>query len=90
MMFSAALCAGHDVHLGLQAHAAHADRLLHVLAVDHELLRLDQQQALVGRDVDGLGGLDHAGHVGGVTSLSLTATMPLELRPRMWLPVMPV
>ena len=26
----------------------------------------------------------------GVTSLSLTATMPLELRPRMWLPVMPV
>ena len=25
-----------------------------------------------------------------VTSLSFTATMPLELRPRMWLPVMPV
>src|SRR6218665_3278406 len=25
-----------------------------------------------------------------VTSLSLTATMPLELRPRIWLPVMPV
>jgi hypothetical protein len=26
----------------------------------------------------------------GVTSLSFTATMPLELMPRMWLPVMPV
>ena len=25
-----------------------------------------------------------------VTSLSFTATMPLELMPRMWLPVMPV
>jgi hypothetical protein len=42
-----ALRAGHDVHLGLQADAAHADGLLHVLAVDHELLRLHQQQALV-------------------------------------------
>ena len=26
----------------------------------------------------------------GVTSRSFTATMPLELMPRMWLPVMPV
>ncbi len=26
----------------------------------------------------------------GVTSLSFTATMPLELMPRIWLPVMPV
>jgi hypothetical protein len=59
-----ALRAGHDVHLGFQAYAAHADGLAHVLAVDHELLRLDQQQALVGRDVDGLGRLDHARHVG--------------------------
>ena len=27
---------------------------------------------------------------GAVTSRSLTATMPLEFMPRMWLPVMPV
>ena len=85
-----ALRAGDDVHLGFQPDAAHADRLLHVLAVDHEFLRLDQQQSLVGGDVDGPRRLDHARHVGGVTSLSFTATMPLELMPRMWLPVMPV
>src|SRR5574343_173899 len=58
-----ALRAGHDVHLDLEPAAAHADRLLDLVAVDHELLRLDQQQALVVRDVDGLGGLDHAGDV---------------------------
>jgi hypothetical protein len=51
------------VHLDLEPAAAHADRLLHLVAVDHELLRLHQQQALVVRDVDGLGRLDDAAHV---------------------------
>ena len=58
-----ALRAGDDVHLDLEPAAAHADRLLHLVAVDDEFLRLDQQQPLVVRDVDRLGGLDHARHV---------------------------
>lgn len=57
--------AGDDVHLHFQADAAHADRLAHVLlAIDDEFLREDVQDLLVGRDVDRLGGLDHARHVG--------------------------
>ena len=38
-----ALGTGHDVDLGFQADAAHADRLFHVLPVDHKLLWLHQQ-----------------------------------------------
>ena len=64
-VFGGALGTGDDVHLGLQADAAHANRLFHVLAVDDKLLRLDQQQALVGGDVDRLGSLHHPGHIGG-------------------------
>ena len=53
--------AGHDVHLDFQAHAAHAERLAHVLlAVDDEFLVEDVQDLLVGGDVDRLRGLDHA------------------------------
>jgi hypothetical protein len=37
--------------------------LLDLVAVDHELLRLDQQQPLVVGDVDRLGRLDHTRHV---------------------------
>ncbi|MNL13574.1 hypothetical protein D3C87_1344830 [compost metagenome] len=56
--------AGDDMDLDLQADAAHADGLAHVLlAVDDEFLRQDVQDLLVGRDVDRLGGLDHPGHV---------------------------
>ena len=55
---------GHDMNLGFQTNAAHADRLAHLMTVDDEFLRLHQQQALVGRDIDGLGGLHHTGHVG--------------------------
>ena len=62
-VFSCTLCAGHDVHLGFQTDATHANGLFHILAVDHKLLRLHQQQALVGGDVDGLGGFDHPGHI---------------------------
>ena len=51
--------------LGFQTDAAHADGLAHFLTVDHEFLRFHQQQALVGRDIDGLGGFHHPGHVGG-------------------------
>src|SRR2546422_6233686 len=43
--------AGDDVHLHLQAHAAHAKWFAHaVLAVDDEFLREDVQHLLVGRD----------------------------------------
>ncbi len=51
------------MHLGLKTDAAHADRLAHILPVNHKLLRLDQQQALIRGDVDGLGGFDHTRHV---------------------------
>ena len=60
------------------------------LAVDDELLRQHMQHLLVGRDVHRLGGLDDAGDVGGGDFLVLTATMPLELKLRIWLPAMPV
>ena len=53
------------MHLGFQPDAAHADGLLHVLAVDHKFLGLHQQQPLIGGNVDGLGGFNHAGNVGG-------------------------
>ncbi len=59
------LCAGHDVHLGFQTDAAHADGLFYVLTIDDEFLRRHQQQALVGRDVDGFSGLQHPRHVSG-------------------------
>ena len=58
--------AGDDVHLDLQAQAAHADRLTDILlAVDNELLGQHVQHLLVGRDVDRLGGFDDARNVGG-------------------------
>ena len=53
-----------DVDFGLQPDPAHADRLAHILAVDDELLGLDQQQALIGRNIDGFGGFNHARHIG--------------------------
>ncbi len=53
--------AGDDVHLDLEAHAAHAQRLAHAaLAVDHELLLEDVQDLLLHRDVDRARRLDHA------------------------------
>ena len=53
--------AGDDVHLDLEAHAAHAQRLAHaVLAVDDEFLRQDVQDLLVVRDRDRLRRLDDA------------------------------
>ncbi len=63
-VFRGSLRPGDDVHVHLQPHAAHAHRLLDFLAVDDELLRLDQQQALIRRNVHRLGGFDHAGDVG--------------------------
>ena len=50
---------GDDVNPDLEPTATHAHRLSDLMVVDHELLRLDQQQTLVVRDVDRLGGLDH-------------------------------
>ena len=57
--------AGDDVHLDFEAHAAHAERLAHVLLpVDDEFLRQDVQDLLVVRDRDRLGRLDDAIDVG--------------------------
>ena len=51
--------AGDDVHLGLQAHPGHADRVADaLLAVDDEFLRQHVQDLLVGGDRDRLGGID--------------------------------
>ena len=66
VMFSTADTApGDDVHLDLEAHAAHAERLAHVLLpVDDEFLRQDVQDLLVVRDRDRLRRLDDAVDVG--------------------------
>ena len=65
-MFCAAVTdAGHEVHLGLEAHAGHAERLLDaVLVVDRVLLREHVEDLAVLRDVDRLGLLEHRGDVG--------------------------
>ena len=59
-MFCAALVRpGDDVHLRLQAHAGHADRIADaLLAVDDEFLRQHVQDLLVGRNGDRLGRID--------------------------------
>ena len=55
-----ALGAGDDVHLGLEPHARHADRIADAfLAVDDEFLRQHVQDLLVRRDRHGLGRVDH-------------------------------
>ncbi len=55
-----AVGAGDDVHLGLEPHARHADRIADpLLAVDDEFLRQHVQDALVGGDRHRLGGIDH-------------------------------
>jgi hypothetical protein len=61
-----ALRAGHYVHLRLEAHAGHADRLADaLLVIDQELLRDDVQDLLVGRDGNGARGVDDALDVAG-------------------------
>ncbi len=63
---------GHDVHLDLEANAAHADGLADIfLVVDDEFLRHRMQQLLVGRNVDRLGRFDHPCHIGRVDFLVL-------------------
>src|SRR3990167_4193553 len=55
-----------DMHLDIEAHAAHAERFLDaVLAVDAELLLEDMQDLLVARQADRAGGFDHPVDVGG-------------------------
>ena len=85
--------AGDDVHLDLQAHARHADRLPHaVLVVDDERLREHVDDLAVLRQVDGAGGLDGALDVG-PAHLALPARdrrpTPRLLTPRMWPPATP-
>ncbi len=57
--------AGHDVHVRLETHAAHADRMADVfLTVDDVFLRLLVEHALVGRNRHGAGGVEHVIDVG--------------------------
>ena len=56
-----AVGAGDDVHLGLEPHAGHADRVADAfLAVDDVFLRQHVQDLLIGGDGDRLGRIDHA------------------------------
>ena len=56
-----AVGAGDDVHLGLEPHARHADRIADaLLRVDDVFLRQHVQDLLVGRDRHRLGRIDHA------------------------------
>ena len=81
---------GHDVHLGLQAHAGHAERLLDaVLVVDDVLLREHVDDLAVLRDVDRLGLLEHRGDVALPDLLVLHRHTPCELSDLMWPPAMP-
>src|ERR1019366_5751919 len=58
--------AADDMHLDIQPHPAHAERLLDaVLAVDAEFLFEDVQYLLIARQADRAGRLDHALDVGG-------------------------
>jgi hypothetical protein len=58
------------VHLGLEAHAGHPDRIADsLLAVDDEFLRQHVQDLLVGRDGDRLGRVDHVLDIGGLDFL---------------------
>ena len=60
-----AVGAGDDVHLGLEPHTRHADRIADAfLAVDDEFLRQHVQDALIGRNRHRLGGLDHLLDIG--------------------------
>src|SRR3989338_8810358 len=64
--------AADDMHLDIEAHAAHAKRFLDaVLAVDTELLFEDVQNLLVTRQADRAGGFDHSLDVGGCDLLLL-------------------
>src|SRR4029453_19005192 len=57
---------GDDVHLGFEAHARHADRILHaILVVDDEALRDDVDDLAVHGDGHRLGRFDDALDVGG-------------------------
>ena len=53
--------AGHQVHLGLEANAGHAQGLLHpLLVIDHILLGQDVKDLLIRRNGHGLSGVEHA------------------------------
>jgi hypothetical protein len=82
--------AGDHVHLGLQPHAGHAQRLLDAfLVVDDVFLRQDVQDLLVGRNRTACAASITRSIFGAYTSGRWMATMPCELRLRMWLPAIP-
>src|SRR5690606_18921534 len=64
-VFGGTLGTGHDVDLDLEPPAAHANRFFDFMAVNDELLRLDQQESLIVGDVDGLCGFHHTLHIDG-------------------------
>ena len=53
------------MYFRFQTNAAHADGLFNVLSVNDKFLRLDQQQALIGRNTHRLGRFNHPGHIRG-------------------------
>src|SRR3990167_1262903 len=60
-------CAGHQMHLGFQTHAGHAEGLLDAfLGIDDVFLRQDVENFLVRRDGYSLGGVDDALQIGAV------------------------
>ena len=78
------------MHLGFQAHARHTQWLAYaLLVIDDVFLRQDVQHLLVRRNGNRLPGIQYAFDIGLTTSRSRIATMPLELRLRMWLPAIP-
>ncbi len=53
------------MHLGLQTHARHAERLAHAfLVIDHVFLRKDMQHLLIGRNRHGLAGIQYPLDIG--------------------------
>src|SRR5690554_1800770 len=56
---------GHQVNFGFQAHARHAHGLFDAfLIIDHEFLRQDMQDFLIGRDRYRLSGIDNPVNIG--------------------------
>jgi len=79
-----------DIHLHLRAE--HADRVEDAGLVIHlEMLPDRVDDAVLHRQIDRLGVLDHILHVSPVISRSAETTgwTPWLLNPRMWLPVTP-
>ena len=77
-----------DAREGNRLHRRHAERLAHVLLpVDDEFLGQHMQDLLVGRNVDRLRGLDHAGHDGQPQPCAVGVAGALPTRERLEQPL---